>query len=137
MKQIFPPKKIFIAESKISDPENIEYKSGNGVFATDIIKKGEVIEVAPILILEFEDLIDTRWNLLFEYYFWMDDYVVLALGYGSMYNHSQTANASYKIDKESKIITFTATKEIKKDEEIYFNYKGTSSEKAPLWFEKK
>lgn len=124
-----PPKKIYIAPSKIPN-------SGNGVFALEEIKKGEVIEVAPILVLEFTDFVDTRWNLLFEYYFWLDDFVVLALGYGSLYNHSINSNAVYKINRDEKYITFTASKKILKDEEILFNYKGSNSSKAPLWFER-
>lgn len=109
---------------------------GRGVFATKEIKKGEVIEISPIIILEFSDFIDTRWNLLFEYYFWMDDYVVLALGYASLYNHSKEPNCEYKINRVEKSITFTATKKILKEEEILFNYKGSSSSKSPLWFER-
>lgn len=126
---IFPPKKIYILESKIPN-------SGKGVFASKNIKKGEIIEVAPILILEFSDFIDTKWNLLFEYYFWMDDFVVLALGYGSMYNHSPNPNSKYKINSRTKTITFTASKDIKKDEEISFNYKKSLKSKTPLWFER-
>jgi uncharacterized protein len=126
--EITPPKKILIKQSTIPD-------SGLGVFALEDIAEGEIIEVAPILILEFTDFIDTRWNLLFEYYFWLDDFVVLALGYGGVYNHSKTPNAKYEISREYKTITYTALKEIKKGEEILFNYKGSSSEKAPLWFE--
>ncbi len=125
---ISPSKKIYIAKSKVP---------GRGVFAALDIDKGEVIEIAPILILQFEDFIDTKWNLLFEYYFWMDDYVVLALGYGSLYNHSKNPNSKYQISKQAQIITFTAIKDIKKDEEILFNYSGTSGSKAPLWFERK
>ena len=128
--KVSPPKKIYLAKSKIP-------KSGRGVFATTDIKKGEIIEVAPILILAFTDFIDTKWNLLFEYYFWMDDFVVLALGYGSLYNHSTNPNCKYEINKDKKTITITATKNILKDEEIYFNYKGTLSPKTPLWFERK
>ncbi len=67
----------------------------------------------------------------------MDDFVVLALGYGSLYNHSKNPNAKYQISKKEKTITFIATENITKDQEIYFNYKGSSSEKAPLWFERK
>ena len=110
---------------------------GRGVFASKPIEKGEVIEVAPILVLQFEDFVDTRWNLLFEYYFWMDDEVVLALGYGSMYNHSKTANAEYLINIKDKSITFTASEDIKTGQEIFFNYKGSTTSKAPLWFERK
>ncbi len=121
--------KVYVSNSHILN-------SGRGVFAGLNIKKGEVIEVAPILVLEFSDFVETRWNLLFEYYFWMDDYVVLALGFASLYNHSKDPNCKYDLNRDDKTITFTALKNIKKDSEIYFNYKGTSNPKTPLWFEK-
>lgn len=116
-------------------------KGGLGVFATADIQKGEVVEVAPILVLQFEDFIDTRWNLLFDYYFWLDDYVVLALGYGSLYNHSDTANLKYQVNLKDHTITFTATINIKKGEELFFNYRGDTEQstlvtKTPLWFER-
>ena len=129
MSSIYPSTKIYINKSNI--PE-----SGKGVFAAKNIKKGETIEVAPILILSFDDFIDTKWNLLFEYYFWMDNFVVLAMGYASFYNHAKDANAKYEIHKDDKTIIFTATEDIKKDQEIYFNYKGTANPKTPLWFER-
>lgn len=112
-------------------------KGGKGVFASQNIKKGEVVEVAPIIILQFEELIDTKWNSLFDYYFWMDDFVVLALGYGSLYNHSDKPNAKYSIYKNRKEVKFTALKDIKKGEEILFNYRGSLKSKARLWFEEK
>ena len=130
MSTILPPEKIYIGKSK-----NPKY--GRGVFASSDIKKGEVIEVAPILILEFKDFIDTKWNLLFEYYFWMDDFVVLALGYGGLYNHSKEPNSKYKINKKQSTIIFTAIKNISQGQEIYFNYKGSSKTKTSLWFEKR
>ena len=137
MSKIFPPKKIYISESKSPDPKNNQFVSGRGVFAGENIRKGEIIEVAPILILEFTDFIDTKWNLLFEYFFWMDDFVALSLGYGSLYNHSINPNIEYRISKKEKTISFTAVRDIKKDEEILFNYKGSSNPKTPLWFERK
>lgn len=133
---ISPTKKIYISESKVSSLENTGFVSGRGVFAGEDIKKGEVIEVAPILVLEFTEFIDSKWNLLFEYYFWMDHYVVLALGYGSLYNHSKDPNCKYKINRAKKSIQFTALKNIKKDSEIYFDYSATSSTKTPLWFQR-
>ena len=129
MTQIFPPQKIYIDKSKIKN-------SGRGVFASKDIKKGEIIETSPIIILEFSDFIDTKWNLLFEYYFWMDDFVVLAMGYASFYNHAKDANSKYEINRDNKTIIFTASKDIKKNQEIYFNYKGTANPKTPLWFER-
>ena len=123
---------FFINKIQVSDSKGKD----RGVFATEDIKKGEVIEVAPILILQFEDFIETRWNLLFEYYFWLDECVVLALGYGSMYNHRIPPNAKYKVDLKKRSITFTALETIKKGEEVLFNYKGESDSKHPLWFER-
>ena len=109
---------------------------GRGVFATSLIKKDEVIEIAPVLILGFEDLVETRWNILFDYYFWMDDFIVLALGFGSIYNHSDENNAEYEIREKNKVIIFRAIRDIKKGEEIFFNYRGKEKKKTPLWFER-
>lgn len=135
-KSIYPSSCIYLGKSKVLDPKNSDFVSGRGVFALRDIKSGEIIEVAPILVLEFTDFIDTRWNLLFEYYFWMDEYVALALGFASLYNHSTDANCQYKLNTEDKTIIFTAIKDIKKDEEILFNYKGATNPKTALWFEK-
>ncbi len=136
MSNIYSPSVIYLGKSKILDPKNKDFVSGKGVFASKDIRIGEIIEVAPILILEFTDFVDTRWNLLFEYYFWMDDFVALALGFASLYNHSKDGNCKYKLNRADKTITFTATKYIKRDVEICFNYKGTANPKTPLWFEK-
>ncbi len=123
---------FFINKIQVKDSPGMD----RGVFAMEDIKKGETLEVAPILILQFEEFIETKWNLLFEYYFWLDECVVLALGYGSMYNHSMKPNAKYKVDLKNRTITFKALKDISSGEEIFFNYKGESKSKHPLWFER-
>lgn len=127
---LLPSKKIYLRASNISN-------GGRSVFAASDIKKGEIIEIVPILILEFSEFIDSYWNKLFEYYFWLDDYVVLALGYGSLYNHSKNPNCKYEISSEEKLIKFTALRDIEKDEEICFDYKQDSENDLPLWFERK
>ncbi len=109
---------------------------GRGVFALKNIKKSEVIEVAPLIVLEFSEFIGTNWNSMFDYYFWLDDFVVLALGYGSLYNHTDENNAKYEINKDKKEMKITALKDISKGEEVFLNYKGSSDSKIPLWFER-
>ncbi len=62
--------------------------------------------------------------------------MLLALGFGSMYNHSYQPNVAYKIKAKTKSIEFVALKNIKKNEEIVVNYIQGNTEKVPLWFEK-
>ena len=45
---------------------------------------------------------------------------ILALGYGSIYNHSKNNNATTKIDGQSFYIV--ASRDIEKDEEIFVHY---------------
>ena len=62
--------------------------------------------------------------------------VVIALGYGSMYNHSYEPNAKYKRNFSNQTITFVAIKPIKKREEITVNYNGDPINQEKVWFEK-
>jgi len=64
--------------------------------------------------------------------------LALALGFGSIYNHSYKPNATYKINQREMIVDFIALDIIKKDSEITFNYSSGSDKKdkkSPLWFE--
>lgn len=58
----------------------------------------------------------------------------IALGFGSLYNHSKDNNAHYIIKPDKHIIEFWATKNIQKNEEITVRY--VSKENGSLWFEK-
>lgn len=105
--------KIYISKSKYE---------GRGVFTSRDIKKGEVVEVCPI-ILEKAELIPEG-STLKDYTFssGSDQYVVIAFGYGSLYNHSDEYNVSWKVDKEAQTITFTAKNDISKGEELFVTY---------------
>jgi SET domain-containing protein len=59
--------------------------------------------------------------------------VAVALGYGSLYNHSYTPNARYD-DESPQIKIFTAIREIAAGEEITINYNGEPSDESPVWF---
>jgi SET domain-containing protein len=114
--------KIYIAKSKIE-------KAGRGVFAAEAIRKNEVIEVAPVIIIDHADDTLLTTTILQHYLFEHTPKTsLMALGYGSLYNHSLVPNAKYEIEEnevDSKIdgvLYFTATKAIGKGEEIYINY---------------
>ena len=98
---------------------------GWGVFAKEDIFEGEVFEECPILSLPIERgevtplLIDYRFN-------WPQgtewEEQVIELGYGSFYNHSETANAFWVSDIENRTFKFISNREIKKGEEIFVWY---------------
>lgn len=109
---------------------------GRGMFAAERIKKGQIIEVCPVIVIPNRDkkLIDK--THLFDYYFmWgTKNQPAIALGYGSLYNHSYDPNAEYDQKVKRNVIIFTALRNIKKDEEITVNYNGDPGNKSSLWF---
>lgn len=97
---------------------------GQGVFAILDIAKGDVIERCPYLVIDEDDIAEV--NRLNDYLFSCPhepgDYFVV-LGYGMMYNHSDTPNAEWEIDQQdNRFIRFSALKDISAGEEITQNY---------------
>lgn len=112
---------------------------GRGVFARREIAAGESIEVCPVIVLggaDEQELLDkTR---LFDYYFaWGEhgELAAVALGYGSLYNHSYHANADHICDVPGGEIRITAHRPIRRGEEITINYGGRPDCPDPVWFD--
>lgn len=130
--KIITSDKIYLSKSKIS-------KAGRGVFAKHSIKKGKNIEKCPVIEISEYDMANINESILLTYFFFYGrkkEQAYIALGYGSMYNHSNQPNAFYKINRKEKSIDFFALKDISKGEEIKFDYKqGNPNSKDPLWFE--
>ena len=121
--------KIEIRKSKIKN-------AGRGVFATVDIKKGEVIEICPIIILWDKDFPHVQETLMIGYvYGYTGNSTMIALGYGSLYNHLNTPNAKYELvehegmKEQDSELYITALRPIMKNEEIYINYGGEYNEK--------
>jgi SET domain-containing protein len=109
---------------------------GRGVFARRLIRRGEVIERVPVLVLAAEEVRDARsWSGLAGYCFlWGEGRLALALGYGSLYNHSYRPNARY-VDLSERTKLFTALRDIAAGEEITVNYNGEPEDQTPVGFE--
>lgn len=109
------------------------------MFAAEEIKKGETIERCPIILLNEDDTAHIRGTELHNYYFmWGSDKARhksgICLGFGSIYNHSYSPNATYNKRIEEKAIDFVAIKDIAKGEEITVNYNyGNPGDKSKLW----
>ena len=118
--QIYPPYKVYVAKSPVH---------GWGVFASQKIYESEVIEATPIYDLGMVQgepdsiMIDYRFN-------WPQgsggnwNKQVLPWGYGSLYNHSNEANAYWRSNLENETFEFVANRVINKDEEICTYYGG-------------
>jgi SET domain-containing protein len=109
---------------------------GQGVFARRAILKGEVIESVPVLLMTADEYAEGLANSpLKDYCFqWGTDQVALALGYGSIYNHSYRPNARYDdVGRQTK--SFVAIRAIAEGEEITINYNGDPKSRAKVWFD--
>ncbi len=131
MKQILTSEKIYVSKSKIS-------KAGRGVFARSTIKKGELIEICPVIDISESDTSNLIESILVTYFYYFGrkkERSVVALGFGSIYNHSYSPNALYKEKYKDQVIEFWTLREIKKGEEITVNYiQGNKKNTNPLWF---
>lgn len=98
---------------------------GRGVFAAEPIRKGRLIEACPVIPLAKGEEEDVTGRTLESYLFeWGDDgdHFCLALGYGSLYNHSATPNASFETDPERMRIVFRAVRDIPEGRQILIDY---------------
>jgi uncharacterized protein len=105
--------------------------AGRGVFALAAFKKGEVLERCPMLIAEPERGDDLESGATGYVFGWGDGGTALALGYGSLYNHSYDPNATTTETGDELVIT--ATRKIRIGDEVYINYMGTATD--GVWFD--
>ena len=109
---------------------------GRGVFAARAFDEGEVIECTPVLVVPEDQKSHLDWTNLWGYYFeWAHDGVAIALGFGSLYNHSWTPNARYEQGFEEGVVRFIAVRPVEKGEEITVNYTGDPGGRDELWFD--
>lgn len=112
---------------------------GRGVFTDIDIMPGTLIEICPVIVLPSKDRIHIDETELFNYYFlWDDDHSqsALALGNGSLYNHSTRANTIYESYYEDAEIHFVCHRPIKAYEEVTINYNLDPDCEDKMWFEK-
>lgn len=57
----------------------------------------------------------------------------LALGLGSIYNHSYTPNAIYILREDQQVMEFIAIRKILANDEITINYNGSPNDQSRLW----
>ncbi|KDQ20811.1 hypothetical protein BOTBODRAFT_86667, partial [Botryobasidium botryosum FD-172 SS1] len=99
--------------------------------ATRAIPAGTLIDVSPVLLFAKDDYErHGRHTVLDHYTFvWRDGRMALALGLGSIFNHSSDQpNVTFVLDHQNLAIRYTTARAIQPDEELNIFY-GTN-----LWF---
>lgn len=108
-------------------------KKGRGLYATQIIPPHTVIHIAPCIRIDQMEYNHFMKYTILETYLFNDirtGHKLLALGYGSIFNHSNYPNVNYLIDSHNvRIIYKSGYKTIEKDEELCITY-GSN-----LWFD--
>jgi SET domain-containing protein len=106
-----------------------------GVFATEDIEKGTLFHQAPVIPYPNDQHVHIEKTLLADYAFeYGKNHTAMLLGYGMLFNHSYTPNATYDINFSNHTFDFFAYKDIKAGEEILINYNGDVDDNDPLWF---
>ena len=97
---------------------------GRGVITTRAIRRGTIIEAAPVIRMKKKDRL-TRETVLSHYPFTWDEppYVqAFSLGYVGLLNHSDEPNCRVEMDIENQTLTVVAIKAIKAGDELVHNY---------------
>ena len=111
---------------------------GRGVFTSENIEEGRLIERSPVIIMSMEERKLLDQTLLHDYIFeWgpEKDQCCMALGYVAVYNHSPNSNCEYEMDFDKQIVNIKAVRSIKPGEELFINYNGDWNDPKPVWFE--
>lgn len=107
---------------------------GLGVVAERDIKKGEIIERCPVLVLTPTERKHCEKTILNHYiYPWKSTRsAAVIMGYGFIYNHSFQPNADWKQNFKTNQMVYRAIQDIQKGEEISVNYNGEPDDLTPI-----
>ena len=104
-----------------------------GLIATRDIKKNEVIERCPLILVDHRNDTAFENTILNRYTFeWTKTHSALVLGYRSLYNHSYMPNVRYHFVYTTKEIFFRALRHIKEGEELFVNYNGDPPDQSQV-----
>jgi len=111
----------FTINVNVNQSKYLPFKA-NGLFASKDFKKGETIEVCPVLKIDS----NIKNNIINEYIFKSNNdnkHNLLAMGYCGLINHNKDAvNVTWTVSNDNKTIRFYCVKNIKKGEELFTNY---------------
>ncbi len=116
--------------------ETEEY--GRGVYTSEALNSGDMIELCPIIKIPAGQLKQIDQTKIYDYYFIWEEKgydACIALGYGSLYNHSPSPNAEVLMDYVDHRIKIIAISSISPGDQIFIDYTGGTKGEIQLWFD--
>jgi SET domain-containing protein len=110
---------------------------GRGVFVSESLSIGDLIEICPIIKIPTGQLKFIDCTEAYNYYFIWEESgyeACIALGYGSLYNHSLNPNAMVIMDYTDDTIKIECIQEVQPGTEILIDYRDGDLN-LDLWFE--
>eukprot|EP00008_Paramoeba_atlantica_P005456 CAMPEP_0201490268 /NCGR_PEP_ID=MMETSP0151_2-20130828/25862_1 /ASSEMBLY_ACC=CAM_ASM_000257 /TAXON_ID=200890 /ORGANISM="Paramoeba atlantica, Strain 621/1 / CCAP 1560/9" /LENGTH=157 /DNA_ID=CAMNT_0047876167 /DNA_START=40 /DNA_END=513 /DNA_ORIENTATION=- len=96
---------------------------GRGVFALCEFEKGQIVEVAPVLLVDEESVLGLH-NYIFSWPEQDREKVAIGLGYTSLYNHDKQPNTDwYERTGRMPALIIEARKAIHVGDELTYNYR--------------
>ena len=92
---------------------------GRGVYTNSSLQKGDQVEECELLLLPLVNVPREIEGHVFEF---TQKTAAIALGNGSLYNHSDNPNCSFSVNHHRKKIIFKTLRRIKKGEELTIDY---------------
>jgi len=113
---------------------------GRGIVAGRHIGQGEVLETAPVVVIPAREWTFVEQTVIARFSFaWDDDRgsAAVALGRGSIFNHSYTPNVAAEKSLSTRVIRFVALRDIEPGEELTLNYLGDADSRGSVGFDVK
>lgn len=95
---------------------------GFGLFSSGAFKSGDIVLCEPIVVLPGKEWHHIHATALHDYYFDWKGFMFMPLGYVCLLSHSDSPNLDWSVNKKKRLVTFTAIKDIRKGEELTFDY---------------
>ena len=112
---------------------------GRGIFTKKALAADELLEIAPVIVMDAAARILLDQTLLHDYIFeWQPEgssQCCMAMGYVPVYNHSYTSNCEYFMDYEAQTMSIKTVRAIAAGEELTINYNGDWDDAKPVWFD--
>jgi uncharacterized protein len=117
--------RTYVAESPLG---------GRGVFAAEAIEAGEVVEIAPVIVVPPEQIEALEATPLRDYWYgWTDDgSAAVAFGHASFYNHAGDPTCEYEAHAVLDALVLRARRAVAAGEELTIDYTGGGVNE--LWF---